>query len=119
MKIAHTAKVTHNDIRPSNIIVNNDASQLHIIDWGLAQTIPSTACNVFGTLAYASSDLLLRNYVTPSERLDLESAAYVFLFLKKGNLPWHKAQAPKAVLDARAKISDPEVQRLLYVGAFW
>lgn len=115
LKVAHLdAQVLHNDIRPSNVIVDS-TGKLRLIDWGLGNEIRAQMPNVYGTIAYASSKFLTRAATIASPATDLESAVYILLFLKNGHLPWHKAQTTTAVETSRKQIVDPDVLALLAI----
>jgi serine/threonine protein kinase len=120
LQVAHTATpncYTHNDIRPSNILIFESEGELQplILDWGHATPLSTKSPNHYGTLAYASNKFLSRNNATPSPSTDLESVVYLLLFMLIGHLPWHKAQAAQSVLTARKKISDAHVLGLLQI----
>lgn len=89
----HNRFIIHRDIKPENFLIQN--KKLHLIDFGLAKRyldeqnnhIPRLENKEFrGTLRYASTNMHLG--VENSRRDDLESLAYVLIYLAKGKLPW-------------------------------
>jgi len=87
----------HRDIKPENILCAlDDPSKIKIIDFGISKPIshghPSKydpikeRRHIVGTLYWAS--LNSHNGVDLPPRDDIESLAYLALFLIRGNLPW-------------------------------
>jgi serine/threonine protein kinase len=88
----------HNDIKPENFLMGlgKQKNQLFIIDFGLSTRWRNSKTGAHipfgenvpfsGTPRFASASTLRGN--TPSRRDDLESLAYVWLWLLKGKLPW-------------------------------
>jgi len=81
--------------------LNNEASSLYIIDFGLAKPYRSRTTgqhipykegkSLTGTARYTSHFTHLG--YEQSRRDDLEGAAYVLLYLLKGELPWQGLRA--------------------------
>ncbi|KAG8761841.1 hypothetical protein FRC11_012756 [Ceratobasidium sp. 423] len=100
LKHIHSWCLVHRDIKPDNILIQRSGSwQICLIDFGLSYPAPSAIevaesrssdhsepATVFGTLPYAS--LNAHEGLKLTYRDDLESLAYTFLFLLRGNLPW-------------------------------
>ncbi|KAG8761803.1 hypothetical protein FRC11_012932 [Ceratobasidium sp. 423] len=100
LKHIHARCLVHRDIKPDNILIQRSGSwQICLIDFGLSYPAPSAIqvaeslssdhselATVFGTLPYAS--LNAHEGLKLTYRDDLESLAYTFLFLLRGNLPW-------------------------------
>lgn len=91
----HEEGIIHRDIKPDNFLIKPDTNMVYIIDFGLArryitkkeQHITLTqGRKLTGTARYASVNVHLG--LTPSRRDDLESIAYVMLYLLNGKLPW-------------------------------
>ena len=94
----HNSGIIHHDIKPDNICMGrgNKACVVHYVDFGISKSYinPDTGyhvkkdhCMIFkGTIRYASRNAL--SGISSSRRDDLESLAYVMMFLMKGELPW-------------------------------
>jgi casein kinase I homolog HRR25 len=95
----HSHHIVQGDIKPANFLIgagDND-HKLYLIDFGLARKyrdpkthlhIPYKAnCTPTGTAPYISINNHLG--VEQSHRDDVESLAYVFIYLLCGSLPWH------------------------------
>jgi serine/threonine protein kinase len=74
--------------------IGKSSNQVFLIDFGLAQlfrdpvtrSVQTNGSSVIGTIRYSSINCHLG--LTPSRRDDLESLAYVIVYLAKGSLPW-------------------------------
>ena len=96
----HHKNLIHRDIKPENFVVGrgNKANQIFMIDLGLAKRYCDQMTHkhnemkkvnsLIGTAKYASINSHLGN--DQSRRDDLESIAYVLIYLMKGSLPWQK-----------------------------
>ena len=97
LKFIHSKFIVHRDIKPDNFLVGNpDFSTIYIIDFNLSRKYRSSRTgkhiNFFinktnpGTIDYLS--LNVTSGIEPTRRDDLESMAYMLIFLSKGVLPW-------------------------------
>ena len=92
LEYIHNKGYIHCDIKPDNFISNKNI--IYIIDFGLASNfiinqkhIECKETNkIIGTAKYASVNAL--QGIELSRRDDLESLAYMLIYLMKGNLPW-------------------------------
>ncbi|MGF1570904.1 MAG: AAA family ATPase [Nodosilinea sp.] len=90
----HTRQVVHNDINPSNIVLNPATGQIKLIDFGLAtqlcQTAPAPAPpgQLEGTPAYMSPEQTGRMNRSIDYRTDLYSLGVTFYHLLTGRLPF-------------------------------
>ena len=98
LKSLHDRHYVHLDVKPDNFMMGtgNRSSQVFLIDFGLTRLFRNPATHkhitqvkgldITGTVCYSSinSHLGLRQ----SRRDDLESLAYVIIYLVKGRLPW-------------------------------
>ena len=94
----HKRSFIHRDVKPENFIMGLGPNNkfLYMIDFGFAKTYrdPTTLAHyplkkndgITGTARYASINTL-RGF-TQSRKDDLESLAYVIIYLSKGTLPW-------------------------------
>ena len=106
IKGLHEAGYIHRDIKPENFLLK--AETVYLIDMGLAKKymtrdnkhIPySENKRMVGTPRYASIHNQLGHEV--SRRDDMESIAYVLIYLAKGRLPWQnlpKSDDPHAAI---------------------
>ena len=133
----HSRYFIHRDIKPDNFAVGKELSSLlYLIDFGLAKMfidpetkkqIPMTARKkLTGTARYASVHALMG--MEQSRRDDLESFAYVIVYLLSGTLPWqgiitkNKEEKYAMILDRKKNITSEELCKNLpkyielYVG---
>lgn len=120
----HSRYFIHRDIKPDNFCVGEETtSLLYLIDFGLAKMfidpetkkqIPMTARKkLTGTARYASIHALMG--IEQSRRDDLESFAYVIVYLLCGSLPWqgimmkNKEDKYAAILERKKNISNEEL----------
>ena len=96
----HHKNLIHRDIKPENFVIGrgNKSNQIYMIDLGLSKRYCDQMTHqhnemkhvktLIGTAKYASINSHLGN--DQSRRDDLESIAYVLIYLMKGSLPWQK-----------------------------
>ena len=91
----HEEGIIHRDIKPDNFLIKPETNMVYMIDFGLARRYLNKkeqhitlnqGRKLTGTARYASVNVHLG--LTPSRRDDLESIAYVMLYLLNGKLPW-------------------------------
>lgn len=93
IRYIHLCGIIHRDIKPSNIMFKNN--KLYIIDFGLSKFFIDKNGNhialknnkkFIGTTRYCSINI--HEGLEYSRRDDLESCAYVLIYIIKGSLPW-------------------------------
>ena len=118
MRFIHEKRYIYRDIKPDNFLigVGADTRHIYVVDFGLAKkyergrTLRRSSSYHFchsmvGTTRYAS--LHAHRGEEQSPRDDMESLAYVWLYLLRGNLPWqgikaeHKDETFAAVKEAK------------------
>lgn len=115
LEALHVKGYVHADVKPDNFLIGTDPTrhQLYMVDLGLAMRYrhASNGRHVAqmqnpdffrGTLRYAS--LNIHSGSTLSRRDDLESLAYVLIYLHQGRLPWQGTLGTEA--ERRMKVRD-------------
>jgi len=85
LAFAHHNKILHRDIKPGNIMINED-DQVKVADFGLARPITGEAEeNPFGTPDYAAPEILGKGAV--DQRADIFAAGVVLYEMLTGRVP--------------------------------
>ena len=96
----YKSSVIHRDIKPENFLFAQSEDRLYVIDFGLARKVVQSllfmqyqgrACQIVGTLPFVSVNIHLG--MPPAFRDDLESIAYMLIYLLQGSLPWYNPTA--------------------------
>ena len=117
LEFLHSKYLIHRDIKPANFLIGiDDPYIIYIIDFGLCKKYRSTRTGKHvkfsvtkyynGTATFASVNAL--KGIELSRRDDFESAAYMFIYLMKGYLPW-EATRGKTKYERFKKIYDIKV----------
>jgi len=92
LECAHAQSLIHRDIRPSNIIIDENSHTARILDFGLAEFIeytqiidPGDIQSVFSYISPEQSGIMKRS---ADERSDLYSFGIIFYQLLTGELPF-------------------------------
>lgn len=111
----HARDYIHRDIKPSNILLGRrqQAQHVFIIDFGLAVRYhdPITHFHIpyrsgrqlTGTARWASINTHIG--IEQSRRDDLESLAYVLIYLLRGSLPWQNLTDDARILSMKQSLS--------------
>jgi len=103
LEYMHSKGLIHRDVKPDNFVMGlgKKAHLVHVIDLGLAKRYRhaktcqhfayAEGCTLTGTARYASINTHLG--VEQSRRDDLESVAYVLMYLSRGGVPWQGLKA--------------------------
>jgi len=89
----HQKKWVHRDVKPDNFLYDPDERTLKVIDFGIAQKVPSGLSKIFfvrkraqGTASYMSGEQILGK--PTDERSDVYSLGCTFFELLTGKLPY-------------------------------
>ena len=119
----HQEHIIHKDIKPSNIVVNEEKGLVKIIDFGIATMLSREVPYIFsqdlleGTLAYISPEQTGRMNRTIDYRSDIYSMGVTLYEMITGKLPFassdpmqlihhHIAKAPQPPSDVQADIPE-------------
>lgn len=96
INLLHDKELLHRDLKPENFMtgINEYSNKIYLIDMSFCKKYmhnnkhieEKSINNLIGTPNYIS--LNVHNKTEPSRRDDLESFAYILLFLLVGKIPW-------------------------------
>lgn len=95
LQIMHTPSgslgLTHNDIKPDNVLINIPDNSVYLIDLDVASAISSIVSkyktkNVQGSYEFSGTDALLK--FQPCPKSDLDSLGQLLIWCASGDLPW-------------------------------
>ncbi|MFN6465952.1 MAG: AAA family ATPase [Nostoc sp. DedVER02] len=113
----HTHQIVHKDIKPQNILVNLETSQVKIADFGIATFIPyqqqmvSSSSRIEGSLPYLSPEQTGRMNRGIDHRSDLYSLGITFYEMLTGQLPF-QGQDPLEWVHCHIAQSPPSPKKL-------
>lgn len=99
---AHAAGVVHHDIKPGNVVIENDSGRPVLIDFGLATTGPQTEADMYGgTPDYLAPEELVRPLDRSmwSSRSDVYSFGCMMFELLAGRPPFYGATGVPELLE--------------------
>lgn len=115
MESIHLEGIVQRDIKPDHFLLGRGSRrrEIQIVDFGLAkpfrhprtlQHVPySSGIPFVGTTRYCS--LNSHAGVDHTRRDDLESIAYVLIYLRRGSLPWQHLQSKSKCLQKKRQVS--------------
>ena len=125
LKYIHDNHIVHRDIKPENFVMGRKSTSMnvYIIDFGLSRLYRNEVTKQHfpmikkkkpcGTARYASINTL--NCYEQSRRDDLESLAYVCVYLLNGELPWQgikgktKEEKYRKIMEMKRSIREDEL----------
>jgi serine/threonine protein kinase len=120
LEFIHSKGILHRDIKPDNFLIKDE--ELYLIDFGLCKKWKNnegshikerSQRSPLGTVNYISVNV--QQGIEPSRRDDLESVAYIILFLllKSGELPWAQIQNHQEMVQQKIKLLEQNIPAFL------
>jgi serine/threonine protein kinase len=111
--ILHENKIIHRDLKPDNILLNSDNSftDIFLVDFSFCKKyikengehISKNKINkLIGSVNYAS--LNIHDLIEPSRRDDLESLAYILIYLYLGRLKWDRSMSIEYIYNEKKNV---------------
>jgi serine/threonine protein kinase len=107
---AHQHNVVHRDIKPQNMMIENDSGLLKVLDFGIARipTLPSlTQSGFVGSPYYVSPEQAMGEEV--DIRSDIYSSGIVLYELLSGNIPFD-AKSPWSIISQHISSDPPPIE---------
>jgi len=107
---AHQHHVVHRDIKPQNMMIENDSGLLKVLDFGIARipTLPSlTQSGFVGSPYYVSPEQAMGEEV--DIRSDIYSSGIVLYELLSGNIPFD-AKSPWSIISQHISSDPPPIK---------
>ncbi|WP_437282881.1 AAA family ATPase [Sorangium sp. So ce375] len=118
LEAVHAAGITHKDIKPQNVLVDAAYTQIKLLDFGIASSLPleATAASfpegLEGTLAYMSPEQTGRTARALDPRTDLYSLGVTLFEALSGRLPFTERD-PLSLVHAHLAKEPPSLDEVV------
>ncbi len=108
----HQADVVHRDLKPSNVVLSHDASEVKLVDFGIARPTSATATRhtrtgaMVGTPAYMAPEQIVGAPV--DARTDVYAAGLLAFEVLTGSLPFGDDAPRSAMARLSSEVPSPE-----------
>ncbi|AUX45151.1 protein kinase [Sorangium cellulosum] len=117
LEAVHAAGITHKDVKPQNVLVDAAYTQVTLLDFGIASSLPLEAAaasipeGIEGTLAYVSPEQTGRTARAIDARSDLYSLGVTLFEALSGRLPFTERD-PLALVHAHLAKEPPPLDEV-------
>jgi len=97
----HNLDIVHRDIKPDNVLVKEDLTDLKLLDFNTARRIEDGgALSMTGTMLYAAPEVL-QDYASPGKAADVWGLGTCLYFMLSGALPQSRQKTQNLVAASR------------------